>query len=71
MQGSPETGCGSISDAPNNKEAMLKSITGAVALSVAVLSPAHAESPRPLKVLIVSGGCCHDYAKQRELLEMN
>jgi hypothetical protein len=48
---------------------MLKLLTGAVALSAAVILPAHAESPQPLKVLIVSGGCCHDYAKQRALLE--
>ncbi|TWI69799.1 type 1 glutamine amidotransferase [Pseudoduganella lurida] len=41
----------------------------AIALSLAACSPAHAEANRPLKVLIVSGGCCHDYAQQRQLLE--
>lgn len=31
--------------------------------------PAHAEATKPVRILIVSGGCCHDYAAQRELLE--
>ena len=26
------------------------------------------ESPRPLKALLIAGGCCHDYAKQHEIL---
>ena len=28
-----------------------------------------AESPRPLKALLVIGGCCHDYAAQKEILK--
>ena len=28
-----------------------------------------AESPKPLKVMLITGGCCHDYAKQKELLK--
>lgn len=28
-----------------------------------------AESPTPLKVLLVAGGCCHDYATQKDLLK--
>lgn len=48
---------------------MLKTITGAVALTFAGTLAAHAQSPKPVKVLIVSGGCCHNYAQQRELLE--
>ena len=27
-----------------------------------------AETPKPLRVLLVTGGCCHDYAKQRLIL---
>lgn len=46
----------------------MKTIAGIVALFFTVLS-AHAEAPKPVKILIVSGGCCHDYARQRELLE--
>jgi type 1 glutamine amidotransferase len=28
-----------------------------------------AAEPKPLKVLLVLGGCCHDYAKQKDLLK--
>jgi hypothetical protein len=47
---------------------MLKSAVPAVALAVAACCPAQA-ADRPIRVLIVSGGCCHDYAQQRALLE--
>ena len=29
--------------------------------------PLHAET-KPLKALLIAGGCCHDYAKQQEIL---
>ena len=28
-----------------------------------------AESPAPLRVLLITGGCCHDYAKQKDILK--
>jgi len=28
-----------------------------------------ADEPKPLKVLLVTGGCCHDYAKQKDILK--
>lgn len=28
-----------------------------------------AETPRPLRALLVLGGCCHDYAKQKDILK--
>jgi len=31
--------------------------------------PGSAAAPRPLRVLLVLGGCCHDYATQKELLK--
>ncbi len=32
--------------------------------------PAFAEdAPKPLKVLLITGGCCHDYAKQKDILK--
>lgn len=34
-----------------------------------LLSAAEDAKPRPLKVLIVAGGCCHDYATQTKLLK--
>jgi type 1 glutamine amidotransferase len=51
------------------RPAMLKSIAGAFALAIVANVPAGAEPARPVKILIVSGGCCHDYAQQRKLLE--
>jgi len=51
---------------------MLKSIAGALALATATIAPAGAEPAKaaaPVKILIVSGGCCHDYPQQRKLLE--
>ena len=32
-----------------------------------ILSSAHAE-PKPLKALLITGGCCHDYAKQHVVI---
>jgi type 1 glutamine amidotransferase len=33
------------------------------------LAPAQAqEKPRPIRALLVIGGCCHDYAKQKDIL---
>ena len=28
-----------------------------------------AEDPKPLRALLISGGCCHDYAKQKDILK--
>ena len=28
-----------------------------------------ADEPNPLKVLLITGGCCHDYAKQKDILK--
>ena len=28
-----------------------------------------AEDPAPLRVLLITGGCCHDYAKQKDILK--
>ena len=27
------------------------------------------EMPKPIRALLVIGGCCHDYAKQKEILK--
>jgi hypothetical protein len=33
-------------------------------------APPHlAAAPKPLRVLLLTGGCCHDYAKQKDLLK--
>jgi hypothetical protein len=28
-----------------------------------------ADAPKPLKILLITGGCCHDYAKQKDILK--
>ncbi|MES3025749.1 MAG: ThuA domain-containing protein [Pseudomonadota bacterium] len=48
---------------------MLPPFTFALALALGSTLPLRAEPVKPIKVLIVSGGCCHDYARQREILE--
>jgi hypothetical protein len=30
---------------------------------------AHAADAKPLRVLLITGGCCHDYAKQKDILK--
>ena len=43
-----------------------------LALATLIAAPSHAatdeKSPKPLRVLLVIGGCCHDYATQKDLL---
>jgi len=38
-------------------------LTGALTLS------AHAQEPKPLKVMLITGGCCHDYKNQTNILK--
>lgn len=33
------------------------------------LNLAHAVEVKPLRVLLITGGCCHDYAKQKDILK--
>ncbi len=33
------------------------------------LNSAHAADTKPLRVLLITGGCCHDYASQKEILK--
>src|SRR4051812_2081663 len=32
-------------------------------------TPLIAQEAKPLKVLLITGGCCHDYAKQKDILK--
>jgi hypothetical protein len=42
----------------------------ALATAVATQAPlAAADAPQPLKILLITGGCCHDYAKQKDILK--
>jgi hypothetical protein len=47
----------------------LKPIALVLGLTLSAAFPALADTPKPIKVLIVTGGCCHNYPKQREILE--
>jgi hypothetical protein len=40
-----------------------------LALILTARSTSAADAPKPLKVLLVTGGCCHDYAKQKDILK--
>jgi type 1 glutamine amidotransferase len=40
-----------------------------LALLAAFVGTAHAQEPKPIKALLVLGGCCHDYAKQKDILK--
>lgn len=37
-------------------------------LAAAAATPARADDPKPVRALLVIGGCCHDYARQKDLL---
>lgn len=37
--------------------------------SIAFLAPALAEEKKPLKALLLTGGCCHEYATQKEIIK--
>jgi len=38
-------------------------------LSFSTAATFAADAPKPLKCLLVTGGCCHDYAKQKDILK--
>jgi len=46
---------------------MLRSLV--VVWLVAIAGTAAAQAPKPLQVLLIAGGCCHDYATQTQLLK--
>lgn len=50
---------------------LVPALCAAAALPVAAMFVNAADAPavKPLKVLLVCGGCCHDYATQQELLK--
>ncbi|MEP2777422.1 MAG: ThuA domain-containing protein [Luteolibacter sp.] len=50
---------------------MKKSIPtlAAVVAGLTLLLPVHGEEIKPLKALLITGGCCHDYAAQKDILK--
>lgn len=43
-------------------------LTATLALTAGFLTTLNAADPKPLRVLLVTGGCCHDYEKQHLIL---
>ncbi|MCE9611351.1 MAG: ThuA domain-containing protein [Chthoniobacter sp.] len=40
-----------------------------LASSTLALHSFAADAPKPLRILLITGGCCHDYAKQKDVLK--
>jgi hypothetical protein len=47
----------------------LPNFISAVVLVAALAVKLHGAEPKPLRVLLITGGCCHDYAKQKDILK--
>jgi putative heme-binding domain-containing protein len=60
VEGHPRGRTGSLAEL-----AMIAALT----LGAGSVFAADSPSPKPLKILLVTGGCCHDYTAQKELLK--
>ncbi len=54
---------------PKLMSSLLRSSLLLLLCSALASSALAAAAPKPLKVLLVTGGCCHDYAKQKDILK--
>lgn len=45
-------------------------VVASLVVSSAVGWAADAAKPKPLKALLITGGCCHDYGRQKEVLKL-
>ena len=53
-----------------NPASLLMRIHQALIVCAALLAlPAFGAEPKPLRALLITGGCCHDYAKQKDILK--
>jgi type 1 glutamine amidotransferase len=48
---------------------VLHSIVIAILLGFSALATQAQESPKPIRVLLITGGCCHSYATQKDILK--
>ena len=48
---------------------MLRSIATSTAFLLCAGAASAAERPAPIRALLIAGGCCHDYAAQKEILK--
>ena len=44
-------------------------IVAVLAVCSSVALAADKDKPKPIKAMLITGGCCHDYAKQKEILK--
>src|ERR1700690_3297544 len=44
-------------------------LAAALALILIPRPASAADGPKPLKALLITGGCCHDYARQKDILK--
>jgi hypothetical protein len=48
----------------------MKTFLSSILTVVSIAAVAHAaDAPKPLKVLLITGGCCHDYKAQKDILK--
>lgn len=52
-----------------NREFWPQTLTFTFVGLLAAASALNAATPKPLRVLLITGGCCHDYANQKEILK--
>lgn len=52
-----------------NFNSVLLVMTVMMAGHLAPAQEAAKQKPRPIKALLITGGCCHDYAKQKDILK--
>jgi hypothetical protein len=52
-----------------NKHLWFRSFVVATSFLAAALVGKAADAPKPLRLLLVTGGCCHDYAVQKDILK--
>jgi len=45
------------------------SILTLLASSILALHSFAADAPKPLRILLITGGCCHEYGKQKDVLK--
>src|SRR5437867_13285074 len=49
--------------------AFFRTFTSALAIVVAGCAQTQAANTAPIRVLLITGGCCHEYAKQKDVLK--
>src|SRR6266540_1176940 len=54
---------------PRTQSTTMKAILVLHFLVLFALTTAPSAQPKPLRVLLITGGCCHDYSKQKDVLK--